>query len=65
MTLDRVDNTCGHIQSNVVSACVRCNYMRRDMPYAAWLKLLPMIKQAREEGLFGTWTGDCVRKIGS
>jgi hypothetical protein len=62
MTLDRVDNTLGHLTSNVVPACIRCNYMRRDMPHAAWLVLLPAIRQAREAGLFGSWTGDCVRR---
>ncbi len=57
MTMDRIDNTLGHIQSNVVPACERCNYIRRDMPYAAWLKLVPTLVEIREAGLFGVWTG--------
>ena len=55
MTLDRIDNTQGHIKTNVVPACVRCNLLRRDMPYAAWLILVPNVKQAREQGAFGAW----------
>ena len=57
MTLDRVDNSLGHLRSNVVAACIRCNYTRKDMPYEAWLLLTPGIRRARETGLFGGWTG--------
>jgi hypothetical protein len=28
MTLDRIDNTIGHVMPNVVPACVRCNLVR-------------------------------------
>jgi len=31
MTPDRIDNSLGHTQGNVVSACLRCNYTRKDM----------------------------------
>lgn len=57
MTLDRVDNHVGHLKSNVVPACIRCNYARGNMPYAAWLRLIPGMKEARLAGEFGTWTG--------
>lgn len=57
MTLDRVDNSLGHLQSNVVPACIRCNFMRRDMPYAAWYALMKTVREVREKGLFGDWTG--------
>lgn len=57
MTLDRIDNRQGHTRENVVGACIRCNYLRRNMPHKAWLKLVPGIRAAREEGLFGDWTG--------
>ena len=57
MTLDRIDNSQGHLKTNVVSACIRCNYMRRDMPYEAWLLLVDSIKTARLAGAFGGWTG--------
>lgn len=57
MTLDRVDNTLGHTRANVVPACIRCNYARRDMPYEAWLCLVEGLRRARELGLFGGWTG--------
>ena len=57
MTLDRINNEIGHIESNVVSACIRCNLIRKAMPHAAWLCLLPGLKEAREKGLFGSWIG--------
>jgi hypothetical protein len=57
MTLDRVDNNRGHTKDNVVPACIRCNYIRRDMPYDAWLKVAPGMRQARLAGAFGDWTG--------
>lgn len=54
-TLDRLDNSIGHIRKNVVTACVRCNYVRRDMPLEAWKVVAPSMKIARELGLFGEW----------
>ena len=57
MTLDRIDNTRGHVQSNVVPSCIRCNYARRTMPYEAWLVVSKGMREAREAGLFGEWTG--------
>lgn len=57
MTLDRIDNAKGHTSENVVAACIRCNYARRDMPYEAWLCLIAGLKRARELGLFKGWTG--------
>lgn len=61
MTLDRIDNSIGHLQSNVVPCCVRCNYIRRDIPYEAWLIMVPVIKQARIAGLFGDWDGSWIK----
>jgi hypothetical protein len=57
MTLDRVDNSIGHLASNLVPACLRCNYVRRDMPYQAWLIVARGMKEANEKGLFGSWWG--------
>lgn len=54
-TLDRIDNYSGHTKENVVTSCIRCNYLRRDMPYAAWLCLVPAVRDAYQKGLFGTW----------
>lgn len=59
MTLDRKDNLVGHIRDNVVPACLRCNYARGAMPYAAWLCLVSGMQKARTGGLFGSWTGRC------
>lgn len=57
VSLDRRDNTQGHTCANVVAACVRCNYLRRDMPFEAWMNLVPSIRETRERGLFGAWVG--------
>lgn len=62
MTLDRKDNSTGHTHDNVVASCVRCNYIRRDMPYEAWLLIVPSIKRARELGLFGSWTCEVAKR---
>lgn len=55
MTLDRVDNDLGHIESNVIPSCYRCNIVRGSMPYAAWCVVAPAMKLAYEKGLFGDW----------
>jgi len=57
MSLDRIDNDRGHTEDNVVPACLRCNYTRKNMPYEAWLILAPAMRDARIRGLFGDWTG--------
>lgn len=57
MTLDRIDNRKGHSMDNVVPSCARCNMIRRDMPYEAWLVVSRGMKKARVSGLFGDWTG--------
>lgn len=57
MTLDRIDNNEGHTQNNTTPACIRCNYIRRNMPYEAWLCLKPGLRKARKQGLFGDWVG--------
>lgn len=62
MTLDRIDNCLGHVFSNVVGACVRCNLIRRHMPFAAWMMIVPAVRSAREAGLFQGWTGEVHRK---
>src|SRR6185437_15881112 len=36
MTLDRIDNTIGHVSTNVLPCCWRCNSIRTNMPYEAW-----------------------------
>lgn len=57
MTLDRIDNTLGHTQTNTVPACIRCNYVRGNMPYEAWKVVARAMKRAVEKELFGDWTG--------
>ena len=61
MTLDRIDNNLGHLMTNVVPACIRCNYTRKDMPYEAWLVVAKGMREAREGGLFSGWTGQARR----
>ncbi len=62
MTLDRIDNAFGHLQSNVVGACIRCNFIRRDMPYIVWMRLVPELRKVRVEGLLGNWIPHTKRK---
>lgn len=57
MTLDRIDNSRGHTMDNVNPCCARCNIVRNNMPYEAWLFIIPTIRLAREKGLFGNWVG--------
>jgi len=57
MSLDRKDNSIGHTKENCVPCCVRCNYLRRDMPYEAWIELADSMRKVREAGLFGSWIG--------
>ena len=59
MTLDRIDNTKGHVRTNVVGACIRCNYVRGAMPYDAWVVVAEGMRKARERGLFEKWTWRC------
>lgn len=61
-TLDRIDNRIGHTRSNVLVACERCNYVRRDMPFEAWLIIANAMREARNKNLFGTWTGAIHRR---
>ncbi len=63
ITLDRINNNLGHLIDNVVQACIRCNYIRGNMPYDAWLIIAKGVKEARESYLFGSWDGvRCRRK---
>lgn len=55
--LDRIDNSRGHEENNVVAACARCNYLRRDMPHEAWMMIVPSVRAVREAGAFGSWDG--------
>ena len=56
-TLDRVDNSKGHTLDNVLPSCIRCNMIRGSIPFAAWEAMVPGVKAAFEQGLFGEWTG--------
>ena len=56
-TIDRIDNDFGHLRANVVFVCERCNYVRRNMPHAAWMIVAAAMREARIKSLFGTWTG--------
>jgi hypothetical protein len=61
MTLDRIDNDLGHLKTNVVASCMRCNYFRRDMPHAAWIMVAPKIRQARLLGLLEGWNSGTIK----
>lgn len=62
MTVDRIDNSIGHLETNVVPACIRCNLVRGQMPYEAWEIVAKGMREAFECGLFSSWTGDIRRK---
>lgn len=55
LTLDRVDNFLGHLIDNVEVSCNFCNIIRGNMPYDAWIHIVPSIKSAKELGLFNSW----------
>lgn len=55
MTLDRIDNTLGHIQTNLLPACKQCNYFRRDMPYDAWVIIAENLPRIAEMKLLNGW----------
>lgn len=57
MSIDRIDNAIGHIKTNVVPACRRCNSIRNSMPIEAWLVVVQGIRIATESGSFGDWEG--------
>lgn len=57
MTLDRINNDLGHLQNNVIPACIRCNYIRKNMPYEAWLVVSKGVKKANAKKLFKNWIG--------
>jgi hypothetical protein len=55
LTLDRIDNNKGHTTDNVNVACISCNTIRNSIPYAAWIHMVPLVKSAKELGLFEGW----------
>lgn len=62
MSLDRIDNDAGYTLLNVVAACIRCNYMRRDIPYEAWKLMVPGVRAALQAGLLAGWDGGTTKK---
>lgn len=55
MSLDRVDLTKGHLQSNVIASCDNCNLTRGTMPYEAWLLVAKAVRNVRDAGLLAGW----------
>lgn len=55
ITLDRKDSSIGYLKSNVVPCCWRCNTLKSDMPWDAWVYLAPAVYHASKLGLFGKW----------
>ncbi|HDY68563.1 MAG TPA: hypothetical protein ENH85_12310 [Candidatus Scalindua sp.] len=62
MTLDRVNNNKGYIKENVEPCCIRCNYIKRDMPHEAWEILKLAVKEANDKKLFGSWMSQAIGK---
>lgn len=55
-SLDRKDSKIGHTMANSVSCCVRCNMIKRDMPYAAWWHFIDTLKMLEKTNAFGDWS---------
>lgn len=53
--LDRIDNTKGHLKSNVNTCCSNCNSIRSSMPYDAWIIVSKTVKEVKEKGLLEGW----------
>lgn len=53
--LDRIDNNKPHNKENVVACCSRCNFIRRNIPYDAWILIASSVRQAVNEGLLDDW----------
>ena len=57
LTLDRKNSSLGYLKDNCVACCIRCNLVKADMPYEAWLLIADAMRNARVLGLFGSWSG--------
>jgi hypothetical protein len=55
MTLDRKASGDGYTKANTVPCCWRCNTMKSDMPWEAWMKVVPAIRNAAKLRLFKDW----------
>ena len=56
--LDRIDNSIGYIEANVVPCCTRCNLMRGDhLTHDEMLQLAPLLQGIRAKRLAdgGSW----------
>lgn len=53
--LDRFDSNKGHLQTNCVPCCEKCNYILGDMPPQAKLLLQPGLAAIRNQGLLDDW----------
>ena len=53
--LDRIDSNGPYLKYNIVPCCIRCNFIKKDMPIGAWNILYPEIKRIKDAGLFGNW----------
>ena len=56
ITLDRICNNQGHSDTNCVAACHKCNIFRGNMPYEAWVLLVPALRKAKKLGLLNNWS---------
>lgn len=55
MSLDRIDNSIGHIKTNVLSSCIDCNLTRGTMPFDAWTEIAPIMRKLRLDGKLKGW----------
>lgn len=59
---DRLDNRVGYTKENVVPCCIKCNYIKGDMPVEAMEILKPALIKIREKGLLDNY--DPPRRVG-
>jgi formate-dependent nitrite reductase cytochrome c552 subunit len=64
MTLDRMNNNIGHVMTNIVTCCSMCNMLKRDLPYEAWMLMVPGLRQACERGLLDHWVDSDATRTG-
>ncbi len=55
ISLDRIDNRLGHLRSNVLPCCLRCNWLRRDMPFDVWTWFVATVRQVSTMRQYREW----------
>jgi len=54
-SMDKIDTNKSYLIDNINISCLRCNLLRSDMPYDAWLIVLKGVIAADKAGDFKDW----------